>query len=117
MARTRLTPVDLPATHPGGEATWSFTAADTTDQNDFILTGREVLLIDNANVAAQDVTIDSVADPYGREGDLTVSVPASSTVALYFGDRSGWMQSDGTLYLDTASADISYAVLRLPAGK
>lgn len=114
MARTRLTPVELPKTHPGGEVTWAFTAADTTNQNDFLLTGREIVLIDNANVASQNVTVGSVADPYGRDGDLTVSVPATSTVALYIGDRTGWMQSDGTLYLDTASSDISYSILRLP---
>ena len=116
MARTRLTPTEVPKTHPGGEANYSFTAADTTDQNDFILTGREVLLITNTNAASQDVTIGSVPDAYGREGDLTVTVPATTgAVALYFGDRSGWMQSDGTLYLDCSSADVSYCVLRLPA--
>jgi hypothetical protein len=114
MARTRLTVVELPKTYPGGEEEWSFEAADTSNQNDFLLTGREILLIDNANVAGQDVTISSVADPYGREGDLTVTVAATSTVALYFGARTGWMQADGALYLDTTSSDISYAVLRLP---
>jgi hypothetical protein len=114
MARTRLTPAEVPKTHPGGEVVYTWTAADTSNQNDFLLTGRETLLIKNEDASSQDVTITSVADPYGRTGDLTVTVAASDEVALHFSARDGWMQSDGALYLDTTSANISYAVLRLP---
>jgi hypothetical protein len=115
MARVALTPVDLPETLPGGSVAYTFASADTSDQNSVTLMGREVLLISNGGGTSADVTIDSVPGPSGREGDLTVTVAAGATKAVYFGTRTGWMQSDGTLYLDTASADISYAVLRLPA--
>jgi hypothetical protein len=115
MARVRLTPVDLPKTHPGASVAYTFATADTADHNDFLLTGREVLLISNGGASPVDVTVGSVADPYGRTGDLTLTVAAGATRAIAFLDRAGWMQSDGALYLNTTSTDISYAVLRLPA--
>ena len=115
MARTRLTVVDLDPTHPGGAQAYTFTAHDTVDENDFLLTGREVLLISNTDASSQDVVIGSAPDSYGRTGDLTISVAAGTRQAISFLDRSGWMQSDGALYLDCTSANIEYAVLRLPA--
>lgn len=115
MARTRLTVVDLDRTHPGGAQAYSFTAHDTVNENDFLLLGREILLISNTDASSQDVVIGSTADSFGRTGDLTVTVPAGETRAISFLDRTGWMQSDGALYLDCTSANVEYAVLRLPA--
>lgn len=115
MARTRLTVVDLDPTHPGGAQAYTFAAHDTVNENDFLISGREVLLISNTDASSQDVVISSTPDSYGRTGDLTISVAAGTREAIAFLDRSGWMQSDGALYLDCTSANIEYAVLRLPA--
>jgi hypothetical protein len=114
MARTRLTPVEVPRTHPGGEVVYTWEAADVANKNDFLFTGREVLLIKSADGGEQDVIITSAPDSFGRSGDLTVAVAASAEVALAFLDREGWMQSDGTLYLECSVATLSFAVLRLP---
>lgn len=114
MARTVLTVLEVPRTHPGGEVAYTFTAHDTVNENEFVLTGREVLLIKSTDAGSQDVVIDSVPDEYGREGPLTVSVGAGVTVALAFLSRAGWMQPEGTLHLDCTVATIAYAVLRLP---
>ena len=114
MARTILTVKDLPRTHPGGEVVYTWEAADTVNQNEFALTGREVLLIKSTDAGEQDVVIDSVPDEYGREGPLTVAVAAGAEVALAFLARAGWMQPEGTLHLDCTVATLSYAVLRLP---
>jgi len=115
MARTELTVVDLDRTHPGGSEAYTFAAHDTVEENGFVLTGREVLLISNTDAAPQDVVIGSVPDSFGRSGDLTITVAAGARHAIAFLDRSGWMQSDGLLHLDCTSANIEYAVLRLPA--
>ena len=114
MARTTLVPVDVPKTYPGGEVVYAWDAADTANKNEFLLTGREILLIKSADVAEQDVIITSVADRYGRTGDLTVAVDIDAEVALAFLSREGWMQPDGMLYLECSVATLSFAVLRLP---
>lgn len=114
MARTALTPVEVPKTHPGGSVAFTWEAADVANKNEFPFTGREVLLIKSADAGVQDVIITSVADSFGREQDLTVSVAAAAEHAVALLDRSGWMQSDGTLYLECAVATLSFAVLRLP---
>lgn len=114
MARTRLTVVEVPKTHPGGSVAYTFTAHDIVNENDFLTTGREVLLIESSDAGVQDVVITSAPDSYGRTQDLTVSVAAGATRAVYFSTRDGWMQSDGAIYLDCTVATIGYAVLRLP---
>jgi len=114
MARTELTAAVVPNTNPGGEVEYLWEVADIVNQNAMGMSGREVLLIKNTGVVSRDVTIDSVPDTFGRIGDLTVSVPAGEERTLAFLNRAGWMQGDGTLYLDCPSTDISYAVLRLP---
>jgi hypothetical protein len=114
MARTRLTVVEAPKTHPGGSVTYAWEAADTTDQNDFLTTGREVLLIKSADAGSQDVVIASAPDAYGRSQDLTVAVAAGEEEAVAFLQRDGWMQPDGSIHLDCSVATISYAVIRLP---
>lgn len=115
MARTELTVLAVPETHPGGEVVYTFETHDIANENAFQLSGREILLIKSTDAGSQDVVITSVADSYGRTQDLTVTVGAAETVALAFLDRSGWMQSDGMLYLDCTVATIAYAVLRLPS--
>ena len=114
MARTVLTVLEVPRTHPGGEVVYTWTAHDTVNENEFVLTGREVLLIKSTDAGPQDVVISSVPDSFGRSQDLTVTVAASAEVALAFLSREGWMQPEGTLHLDCTVATISYAVLRLP---
>jgi hypothetical protein len=114
MARTRLTVVEVPKTHPGGSVAYTFAAHDTVNENDFLTTGREMLLIESTDAGSQDVVITSAPDSYGRTQDLTVSVAAGATRAVFFSTRDGWMQSDGAIYLDCTVATIAYAVLRLP---
>jgi len=115
MAYTRMTPVEAPKTHPGGGILYSFTAHDTGDEgNDFLTTGREVLLIKSADAGVQDVTIKSAADPYGRTQDLVISMAAGTDQAVAILARDGWMQPDGSVQIECAVATISYAVIRLP---
>lgn len=114
MARTRLTVLEVPKTHPGGSVAYTMTAHDTVNENDFLTTGREMLLIESTDAGSQDVVITSAPDSYGRTQDLTVAVGAGELRAVFFSTRDGWMQSDGAIYLDCTVATIAYAVLRLP---
>ena len=114
MPRTTLTPVAVPVTHPGDSVAHTFTAADVANKNEFLLTGREILLIKSADGGEQDVVITSTADTFGRTGDLTLAIAAGTEEAIAFLDRTGWVQSDGMLYLECAVATLSFSVLRLP---
>ena len=114
MARTRLTVFEAPKSHPGGAVIYTWEAADIVDNNDFLTTGRELLLILSADAAPQDVLIHSSPDAYGREQDLTVNVLAGASKAVAFTQRDGWVQPDGAIHIDGATADLSFAVIRLP---
>jgi hypothetical protein len=114
MARTRLTVVQAAKTHPGSSAIYAWEAHDIVDDNDFLTTGREVLLIKSGDAGQQSVVITSAPDTYGRTGDLTVVIEAGEERAVAFMDRSGWMQPDGAIYLDCPVVTIEYAVIRLP---
>ena len=73
-----------------------------------------ILLVRNDDVGAQLVTIDSVPDPYTREGDQTQSVPAGAY--RIFGSpfpSTGWLQADGKIYVDAASANVMLAVITI----
>ena len=114
MARTALTPIDCPLQWATTPATLTWTAADNVNGNEFTWTGKEILLVRNDDVGAQLVTIDSVPDPYTREGDQTQSVPAGAY--RIFGSpfpSTGWLQADGKIYVDAASANVMLAVITI----
>lgn len=123
MARTALpvtTPLgpypDLPLS--ANALDFTFTAADTTNGNQFPITGREILLVRNTNATtAQTFTIVSAKDERKRTGDIqNYSLGPGEFAAFSFFGRDalqGWRQTDKMVYLDTASADIQFAVLRL----
>jgi hypothetical protein len=72
MARVEI-PIQAPTSYKIDELTW--TAADATNDHYFDNTsGRVTLLIRNDHTVAQVVTVISVADLYGRTGDLAPSV-------------------------------------------
>lgn len=121
MARLALTPKSLPAKYPALPITanaldFAFTpaGADFADGASFPMTEKEILIVHNANVGAQTVTISSVVDPYNRTGNITAYSLAAGEYAVFpqF-QKSGWMQSDGNLYFAASATDVEFAVLRL----
>jgi hypothetical protein len=75
MARTTLTPIVLPGPWSTTAQPITFTPADTTNNNQFLATGQEILLVRNTGASAASFTVLSVPDsPYGRIGHLTQSV-------------------------------------------
>jgi hypothetical protein len=76
MSRTVI-PIDISS--DSGTVFVADTAANTTDGNYFINSGNEILFVENAGETSVTVTIDYVADRYGRDGTKTVSVAAGVT--------------------------------------
>lgn len=120
MPRQTLTPQATPGNYPGtiaaNAADITFVACDATNKEQFLTTGKELLLFRNDNAGAQTVTITSVADAkLNRTGDITTYSIGAGESAI-FGPflKEGWMQSDGYIYSEASHLDVKVAVLRIP---
>lgn len=116
MARQDLTVTANSGTYPTTGAALTFTAADTSNKERFVLTGKEVVLVWNTGGSSYTYTVTSTADPQGRTGDIsTVSLAAGVIHAIGPLGLSGWRQSTGGyLYLEASNAAVKWAIYRLP---
>ena len=116
MPRTTLTPVSVPTPYAIVPVEAVFTVGDQVNGNQFVSTGRELVLVRNTDAGgAHTVTVTSVANSKGRTGHITAfSVPASKEYILPFFAMDGWKQTNGYIYLDMSTTDISFCVQRLP---
>ncbi len=81
------------------------------------MTGKELLIAKNDGTGAHTITIDSTIDEKNREADITAySLAAGDYIAFTGGltTSKGWQQTGGVIHIDTDSANIKVAVLRLP---
>lgn len=110
-AQTPLGP--YPGSVSAGALALTFTAADTTNNNEFALSGHEVLVAQNTDAADQTITLHSTADSRGRTADIaTYSIPAGAFAFFSFlAGTEGWIESDGNCYIDASSANVKFAVL------
>lgn len=97
----------------GGQLDLTWQTADTTNNNEFVFTGKEVLLVWNPDTAAHHLTLSSAPDEHGRSSDITsYSVGAGVISAFSFRSGSvGWLQSDGHVYFSSDSALVKFAIL------
>ena len=115
MARTTLTKTNAPGPYASTGAVLTLEAADTTNKNQFVSTGKELVIAHNTDTGSQTVTISSVADPYGRTKDVDTYSIAADAIAI-FGPFPvlGWQQSDGKIYLEASSSAVKFGVVVLP---
>jgi hypothetical protein len=116
MARTVLTPVAVPAPTSVTPVVCTFTAWDAANGNRWKSSGNDLVLVRNAHATlARTVTVVSVADEYGRTGDITAfSLAAGAIVALPKLKNAGWADSSGYISIDGSTTDIQFCVLTLP---
>jgi hypothetical protein len=90
-------------------------AADATNKEEVVITGREILIAQNTGAGARTVTITSVAIN-GRTGDITSYSLGAGEFGV-FGPfrREGWAQGTGKLYFEAEHAEVKWAVIRLPS--
>lgn len=96
----------------------AFTALTVTEGDEFICTGREVILLKNGT-GTNTVTISSADDEKGRAEDITNYSMATGTFAAFsvgLTNSQGWKNSSGKIKLTPSSAEITCAVVRLPVG-
>lgn len=117
MARTSLTPLTALGaygTYSANAADVTMTAADVANKNQATMSAKLLLIAHNTGGSAYTVTVDSVADPYGREGDITTySVGAGEYAVFGPFEPAGWRQSDGKLYFEASNAAVKFGLVRL----
>jgi hypothetical protein len=79
MARTAITPQIIVRDQ---NAAVTFVAADAVNGMTFVNDGNTELLVNNGGGSPCTVTVHSVADPFGRTGDLTPAVAAAALEAF-----------------------------------
>jgi len=87
-------------------------AADTTNKQQCVWTGRELLIAHNTDASAHTITVTSVP-VRGRSGDITAySIDPAEIIVLPLG-TSGYRQTDGKLYFEANHAGVKFAVLKI----
>lgn len=117
MARTSLTATSAPGSNPTTGTTITWNDADATNDNQFTMSGNDLLLVRNAHGStAKTVTINSSPDSQGRSKDITAESLAAGVVRVFgpFKNLLGWQQSGGVLHLEGEDNNIKFAVIRLP---
>lgn len=114
MARTTLTPQDAPGSYAAAGLALSQVVADVSNGNDFVMSGKDLLIAQNTDSAAHTVTIASVADQLGRLGSITAESIAAGAIHV-FGpfQPTGWSNA-GKLQINASDATVKFSILRVP---
>jgi len=104
---------NLPLTATSANVT--MTAANTTDKEQFVATGRELVIAHNTGASARTVTFTSTTDTRNRTGDITAYSIGAGLIAV-FGPfpLEGWRQTDGMVYMEANHAEVKFGVIVLP---
>lgn len=102
-----------------GSADYTMAAGDATNGNTFVVTGREILILQNTSgAAAYYVTITSVDDEKGRSEDITEYSLANDDFVVFgvgLTNSKGWKSAAGLIRIDVENTSVLVAVLRLPS--
>lgn len=117
MARQTLPKTQAPDAYPDALTVVTMTAANTTDKEQFVHTGDEILIAHNSGASAHTITITSTADPQGRTKDITAQSLAAGAIACLgrLGDK-GWttlVSGQRMVYLEANHAEITFGVIAL----
>ena len=116
MSRTTLTPVAITTPYATTGVAFVYTAGNVADGNDFASTGREILIARNTDSGPHTVTVASVADTFGRLGDITADSIAAGAFHVYqIFPQLYWAQTGNKINVNVSDATIELAVLKLPA--
>jgi hypothetical protein len=107
------------ATYGAGLADFTFAAGTITDGDNWVCSGRDLLVVRNTNVGAQTITIVSVDDETNRAGNITAYSLAAGDFAVFgvgLTNSLGWQGTGKKIRITVSHAEVVVAVLTLPAG-
>lgn len=114
MAKATLTVTTAPGSNNYAGVALTMTAADAVNQNQFVASGKDLIVAHNTGGSSYTITITSVADPYGRTKDVA-AVSIGAGVYMVFGplELTGWVQTDGKVYIEANNASVKFGIVRL----
>lgn len=90
------------------------TGSSGSSGNMFVCSGKDILIAHNTGAGAHTITVSSVADPFGRTGDVAAySLGAGEYAAFGPFDTTGWRQTDGYMYIEANHAEVKFGVIAL----
>lgn len=114
MARVTLTKTTAPGSTNYTGVALTMTAADTTDKNQFVAAGKDLIVAHNTGGSTYTITVTSAADPYGRTKDISaVNITAGQYMVFGPVELTGWQQADGKVYLEASNAAVKFGVVSL----
>jgi hypothetical protein len=116
MPRVNHTPQLLSGSYPANAQmdTLTFLAADPANDEQFSITGQEIIIARNTGASTRNVIITAVADRFKRTTNVTKAIAAGAFAMFGPVELEGWMQSDGKLYFEADNAEVTFAVIKLP---
>ena len=97
-------------------ADFTFLAADVANMEQYVSTGKEMIIARNVGGGPFTVTVNSVNDPFNRTNDITAYSIGAGEFAI-FGpfDRTGWKQAGSAfVFFQADNVAIEFAVIRIP---
>lgn len=93
----------------------TFAACDAVNGNSFPASGHELLILNNTDSGAHNVTITSQADTRGRTQDITAYSIAAGAFAMFafVGSTEGWADGSGNITFTAADASVKAAVVKI----
>jgi hypothetical protein len=90
------------------------TSGGDNDGYEYSANGREVVLLHNTALGPQTFSLLSVADEFGRKGDIETYSLAAGEYAVLIPPLKGFQQADGRIYINISDPTVEIAVLDLP---
>lgn len=115
MARVTHTVTSAAGAYPSAGVTVTFIAADTTNKNQGLMTGDELLIARNTGASSRTVTVESVANVRGRLGSISAESIAAGAYRIYgpFTHKEGWVQTGGYLFFEANHVEVEFAWIKL----
>ena len=124
MPRTAIPVQTQESLYPTEFMAITWTPADPDNQNYYLATGRETLLVRNVSADTNyECTVQSEPDRLGRTGDLVDDIPFGEVRTVRLGVRGWRNQTTLQVAIDTETvtvdmaetSELEYAVIRDPA--
>lgn len=93
----------------------AMTGSSGSSGNQFVASGKDLVIAEETAGVAQTITFSSVNDPFGRTGDITAYSIGANELAV-FGpfEVVGWRQTDNNIYFEANSANVKVVIAAIP---
>jgi len=114
MPPTTLTKTTAPGAYAAAGVAVTMTAADVGAGNQFVASGKDLIIAQNTGAVERHVTISSVNDEMNRKGDITSEAIAAGAIQAYGPyPRDGW-ETGGYILCSADHAEVKFGVIALP---